>query len=63
MAQYQDALGRQARRSLLFLASLPRKKKIPFKQLYPFANPDAVALLERMLVFDADARILRAVLG
>ena len=40
-----------------YVASLPHKPKIDFSTLYPSANPLAVDLLERMLVFNPQRRI------
>lgn len=40
-----------------YIASLPRKPKVDFAVLYPDANPLAIDLLERTLVFDPQRRI------
>ena len=40
-----------------YIASLPRKPKVDFAALYPDANPLAIDLLERTLVFDPRRRI------
>lgn len=40
-----------------YIRSLPYKPRIPFKQLYPAANPMALDLLEKMLSFDPSRRI------
>ena len=40
-----------------YIASLPHKPKIDFSTLYPNANPLAVDLLERILVFNPQRRI------
>eukprot|EP00824_Muranothrix_gubernata_P011522 TRINITY_DN24975_c0_g1_i1.p1 TRINITY_DN24975_c0_g1~~TRINITY_DN24975_c0_g1_i1.p1 ORF type:complete len:389 (+),score=81.33 TRINITY_DN24975_c0_g1_i1:90-1256(+) len=40
-----------------YILSLPHKAKVPFQQLYPNANPHAIDLLEKMLLFDPSRRI------
>jgi serine/threonine protein kinase len=40
-----------------FIAKLPKKKKVPFSELYPTASKNACDLLERLLTFDPDERI------
>ncbi len=40
-----------------YIASLPRKPKVNFAAIYPNANPLAIDLLERTLVFDPRRRI------
>jgi len=40
-----------------YISSLPRKSKLDFAQLYPNANPLAIDLLEKMLVFNPERRI------
>jgi len=50
----QSILNDKAR---TYLASLPYKPKIPFSKLYPGANPLALDLLERMLMFNPLDRI------
>ena len=40
-----------------YIQSLPRKPKIDFAQLYPKANPLAIDLLDKMLVFNPERRI------
>jgi serine/threonine protein kinase len=40
-----------------YIASLPRKPQVDFAVLYPDANPLAIDLLERTLVFDPQRRI------
>lgn len=40
-----------------YIRSLPYKPRIPFKTLYPAANPMALDLLEKMLSFDPSRRI------
>lgn len=39
------------------MRNLPFMPKVPFKQLFPQANPDALDLLDRMLAFDPSSRI------
>lgn len=40
-----------------YVRNLPYMSKIPFQQLFPRANPDALDLLDRMLAFDPSERI------
>lgn len=40
-----------------YVRNLPYMSKIPFQQLFPRANPDALDLLDRMLAFDPSQRI------
>lgn len=40
-----------------YVRNLPYMNKIPFQQLFPRANPDALDLLDRMLAFDPSQRI------
>lgn len=40
-----------------YVRNLPYKSKVPFTQLFPRANPDALDLLDRMLAFDPSERI------
>ena len=40
-----------------YVRNLPYMSKIPFQQLFPRANPDALDLLDRMLAFDPSARV------
>ena len=40
-----------------YIRSLPIKPKIPFKQLFPQANPQALDLLGKLLAFDPAKRI------
>eukprot|EP00753_Platysulcus_tardus_P017211 PLAT6326.1.p1 GENE.PLAT6326.1~~PLAT6326.1.p1 ORF type:complete len:397 (+),score=202.56 PLAT6326.1:27-1193(+) len=40
-----------------FMKSQPFKPAVPFASLYPEAQPDAIDLLEKMLVFDPDRRL------
>lgn len=40
-----------------YVRNLPYMSKVPFQQLFPRANPDALDLLDRMLAFDPSERI------
>jgi mitogen-activated protein kinase 7 len=40
-----------------YVRNLPYMSKIPFQQLFPRANPDALDLLDKMLAFDPSERI------
>ncbi|KAL0482329.1 mitogen-activated protein kinase [Acrasis kona] len=46
--------------ALRYLKQLPKKKPIPFKQLFPVATPQEVDLLSKMLVFSPEKRITSA---
>lgn len=46
-----------SQRAQEYVRKLPYTPKIPFSQLYPNANPEALDLLERMLTFDPTDRI------
>jgi len=61
-----DILGKPSRDDLSFVTSekarrfmesQPEKQRVDFRQLYPRANPHAVDLLERMLMFNPERRI------
>lgn len=43
--------------TLRFVNSLPRRRRIPFRERFPHTDPEALDLLERMLVFDINERI------
>jgi len=43
-----------------YIQALPKKPKVPFSALYPNANPLAIDLLEKMLVFNPTKRISAA---
>ncbi|KAJ9075278.1 MAPK protein hog1 [Entomophthora muscae] len=43
--------------TLRFVQSLPKREKIPFAQRFAGADPEAIDLLEKMLVFDPRKRI------
>lgn len=54
----EDALRRVGSpRAQDYIRSLPIKPRIPFQQLYPQANPQAIDLLGQMLCFDPAQRI------
>ncbi|KAG8816077.1 Mitogen-activated protein kinase, partial [Serendipita sp. 400] len=54
----EDALRRVGSpRAQDYIRSLPIKPRIPFQQLYPQANPQAIDFLSRMLCFDPQQRI------
>lgn len=40
-----------------YIRSLPIKPRIPFHQLFPQANPQALDLLGKLLAFDPSKRI------
>ena len=42
-----------------YIQALPKKPKVPFSALYPNANPLAIDLLEKMLVFNPVRRNAR----
>lgn len=43
--------------TLRFVQSLPKREKVPFQTKFPNADPLALDLLEKMLVFDPRTRI------
>ena len=43
--------------TLRFVQSLPKRERVPFTQRFPHTDPEALDLLERMLVFDVNTRI------
>jgi mitogen-activated protein kinase 1/3 len=43
-------------KALEYMKSLPKRTKLPLKNLYPEANPVALDMLEKMLVFNPDKR-------
>ncbi|KAI8638342.1 mitogen-activated protein kinase [Parasitella parasitica] len=51
-----DFYGIKSRRARDYIRSLPFKKRIPFANLFPHANPMAVDLLERLLTFNPTKR-------
>jgi mitogen-activated protein kinase 7 len=50
-----NRIGSQRARD--YIHGLPKKHKVPLKQVFPLANPTAIDLLERMLDFDPTQRI------
>lgn len=44
-------------RANAYLKKLPKKKKIPWEKTFPKANPQAIDLLDKMLLFDPKQRI------
>eukprot|EP01137_Pigoraptor_chileana_P008898 Opistho-2@56377 len=40
-----------------YVMSMPKHKKVPFTQIFPGGNPDAIDLLEKMLIFEPANRI------
>lgn len=40
-----------------YISALPRKQKIPFRQLYPHASALACDLLDKLLVFEPEKRL------
>jgi mitogen-activated protein kinase 1/3 len=53
----EDFYAIKSRRARDYIRSLPFKKKIPFSDMFPNANPLALDLLERMLTFNPQKRI------
>lgn len=53
----EDVAAVKQEKARRYLKSLPFKPKIPFVKLYPRANPLALDLLEKMLIFNPDKRI------
>ncbi|CAA91771.1 Mitogen-activated protein kinase sty1 [Schizosaccharomyces pombe] len=49
-----------SKNTLRFVQSLPQKEKVPFAEKFKNADPDAIDLLEKMLVFDPRKRISAA---
>lgn len=43
-------------KALDYMKSLPKRSKLPLKNLYPDATPEALDLLEKMLVFNPEKR-------
>ncbi|WBW71239.1 MAP kinase Spk1 [Schizosaccharomyces osmophilus] len=44
-------------RARKYIRSLPFTSKVPFKNMFPHASPEAIDLVERMLTFNPDKRI------
>lgn len=53
----EDYYGIKSRRAREYIRSLPFKKKIPFKHLFPKSNDLALDLLEKLLAFNPAKRI------
>lgn len=53
----EDYYGIKSRRAREYIRSLPFKKKIPFKALFPKSNDQALDLLEKLLAFNPAKRI------
>lgn len=53
----EDYYGIKSRRAREYIRSLPFKKKIPFRALFPKSNELALDLLERLLAFNPAKRI------
>ena len=49
--------GRKRLQTLRFVQSLPKRERVPFAQKFRNADPLALDLLEKMLVFDPRKRI------
>ncbi|KAL4401696.1 MAPK protein Hog1 [Malassezia pachydermatis] len=43
--------------TLRFVQSLPKRERIPFRERFPNTDPEALDLLDKMLVFDVNTRI------
>ncbi|CAJ0826478.1 12638_t:CDS:10 [Entrophospora sp. SA101] len=52
-----ELLGTPPEDTLRFVLSLPQREKVPFSEKFTNADPDALDLLEKMLVFDPIKRI------
>ncbi|KAF7293737.1 Mitogen-activated protein kinase [Mycena chlorophos] len=52
-----DFYAISSQRSREYIRALPFRKKRPFSQLFPKANPDAIDLLEKLLTFSPKRRI------
>ncbi|CAG8465505.1 5725_t:CDS:2 [Paraglomus occultum] len=52
-----DLKSISSKRARQYIRSMPFKKRIPFAQLFPNANPLALDLLEKMLTFNPSNRI------
>ncbi|CDK24603.1 unnamed protein product [Kuraishia capsulata CBS 1993] len=53
----EDYSGINSRRAREYIRTLPFRRKVPFEQLFPDANPLAVDLLEKLLTFNPKKRI------
>ena len=52
-----DYLTIRSRRAREYLKGLPVRRKVPFKTLFPNANPLALDLLDKLLTFNPQKRI------
>ena len=46
--------------TLRFVQSLPKRKRVNFREHFPNTDPEALDLLDKMLVFDLNTRITAA---
>jgi p38 MAP kinase len=53
----RDSIECANSQTLRFVQSLPKREKVPFQTKFPNADPLALDLLEKMLVFDPRTRI------
>lgn len=53
----EDYYGIKSRRAREYIRSLPFKKKIPFRAMFPKSNELALDLLEKLLAFNPAKRI------
>ncbi|ODQ65392.1 extracellular signal-regulated kinase 1 [Nadsonia fulvescens var. elongata DSM 6958] len=53
----EDYYSIKSKRAREYIRSLPFRKKIPFSQIYPHANPLALDLLEKLLTFNPARRL------
>ena len=53
----EDYYGIKSRRAREYIRSLPFKKKVPFKSMFPKTSDLALDLLEKLLAFDPVKRI------
>mmetsp|Transcript_42494 Transcript_42494/g.136317 ORF Transcript_42494/g.136317 Transcript_42494/m.136317 type:complete len:374 (+) Transcript_42494:402-1523(+) len=53
----EDLMFIQSHKARSYIRALPFTPKVPFKKLHPRANPLAIDLLEKMLVFNPEKRI------
>ena len=53
----EDIDAIESEKARRYIRSLPLKPPIPPEKIYPNANPDAIELLQRMLIFQPSKRI------
>jgi mitogen-activated protein kinase 1/3 len=53
----EDYYGIKSRRARVYIRSLPFKKRIPFAIMFPKTSPQALDLLEKLLIFSPAKRI------